>query len=230
MLFAFIRKLYAGRALMNLIYLRPRAPVRLLPFVAAAVLLSASLAAHADDFSYQLFFSSDASDFVAVDDYGDYVIRNLEENCPSDNGCFVGSVSGIPFDHLNSPPSLPANPSVSAGPGCNVTSAGYFTEATLCKNGYEYLLATASPLTDLTSIYAASDPNTPLGVVEQTAFFMTDNGSIYFNSALNDYLGRVLDVTTTEAARVAVTPEPSSIAMFGTGMLGLAGVIKRRFA
>ena len=34
----------------------------------------------------------------------------------------------------------------------------------------------------------------------------------------------------TAAAPVAVTPEPSSFALLGTGVLGMAGVLKRRFA
>ena len=34
----------------------------------------------------------------------------------------------------------------------------------------------------------------------------------------------------TPAAPVAVTPEPSSFALLGTGILGMAGVLKRRFA
>ncbi len=35
---------------------------------------------------------------------------------------------------------------------------------------------------------------------------------------------------STNGDTMTVTPEPSSIALFGTGLLGLAGVMKRRFA
>ena len=36
--------------------------------------------------------------------------------------------------------------------------------------------------------------------------------------------------TTTSTAPTSVTPEPSSILLLGTGLLGIAGVLKQRYA
>ena len=95
-------------------------------------------------------------------------------------GCYISVIGGRTSGLLNTAPALPANPtSVAAGPGCNVTSAGYYTEAILCNNGYEFLIAAATENSGFTSIYAGSDPNTPLGIVDQTSGFkVTDNGSL----------------------------------------------------
>ncbi len=203
--------------------------MRLLLSLAALAVLSTGVAAHADTFSYGLLYQSDGAFFTAINDYGDYVIQDVgHQDCYV--GCFTASIGGVIYSRLLTAPTLRANPtSVAAGPGCNVTSAGYYTVKTICTNGYEFLLATATRNSNFTSIYAASDPNTPLGIVEQPYNFrVTDNGSLYFLLGLDDHLGRVLDETTTAAANAAITPEPSSFALLGTGVLGLAGLVRRR--
>ena len=44
------------------------------------------------------------------------------------------------------------------------------------------------------------------------------------------YQGSTFTISGAPAAPVAVTPEPSSLALLGTGVLGMAGVLKRRLA
>ena len=194
--------------------------------LAAACLLTSALA-HADTVVYQSLYRSDGAVFTAVDDYGDYVILDQNATCANNNPCYTASIGGQVHYDLDSAPTLPSNPNAAAGPGCGVTSAGFYTIATTCKNGYEFLFALANADAGIASIYAASDPNDPLGPVYYPgSYILTDNGSLYFENSPGDYLGSVLDVTTTTAA----TPEPSSIALLGTGLLGIAGTLKRRYA
>ena len=61
---------------------------------------------------------------------------------------------------------------------------------------------------------------------------------IFFDGVSNTYLGEVilpagnavLQPTTFSLAPTSVTPEPSSIGLLSTGLLGLAGFYRRRLA
>ena len=85
------------------------------------------------------------------------------------------------------------------------------------------LLATENPLfanyTGTTSIGPLSGHISLDGYPVETS-----GGTLVLDHASSD------TSTFTAVVETAVTPEPSSIALFGTGLLGIAGVIRKRFA
>ena len=185
--------------------------------------------AHADTYSVATVFNSGSALFVAGDDYGDYQIADRSKldpgftpGCPATAGvCYLTHLGGSTFIS-ESLLTLPSDPHPGAGPGCVTAPSGFFG-TTLCNNGHQIFLGTFDEKQQ-GGAYYGPDPSDFLstGVIDATGNILTANGNFYFVDTSSDELKVALDLTT------APTPEPSSFALLGTGLLGVGGLMKRR--
>ncbi len=182
--------------------------------VAAAALLSASLAAHADTANFDFTYSSTSGDVAGETATGD--------------GSFL--VSYTP------------------GSRTGTLSAFSFMDTIDSSVGDSTFLYTGLGAVSSSSIVLTLGGDIARATITTDRVFGTDAGFGSVDFTLQDIGGTIDDSTsagtlapdslagnttgggTVTLVGTAVTPEPSSFFLLGTGLLGLAGVMKRRFA
>jgi len=192
--------------------------------ISVAALLSCP-AAYADNFSFNFsgsgFTGSGTFTAATTGTPGQYLISDIS-----------GTTNSVAISGLLSSFSFPP-----IGDLANDNNLYYplFEGGALDAYGFSYQTGTGSNITDYNIYYIAGVPNGTYDLISSADPPSDGNPNDYPTYALGSF--SITDTTTGTpivtgpgTPGVAATPEPGSLALLATGVLGIAGVVRRRFA
>ena len=204
---------------------------------AACIFLVSVASAFGDSYSVSVIKYTQSEGFYGLDSSGNFVV-NVTDRVQSPNS-MCGSVLGANqcfatyYVGQVDPVFTVAAPTLNWDGGSSCT-VGFLTG--ICNNGFELL---GGIVDKQRGVWSGTDPFTDL--LSTGTFdggFINAFGDSVFIDGLNDALVSVVRTPsssgrgfapTSYVAENAPVPEPTSLALLGTGLLAAVGVVKRRF-